>query len=92
LLAQLADIPWENRQASFVCTVSLIAEDLDVSFTGVWPGHISFEARGNGGFGYDPVFIPEGFELTAAQLEPELKDLISHRAMAMSELAVFLAQ
>lgn len=92
LLAQLADIPWENRQASFVCTVSLIAEDLDVSFTGVWPGHISFEARGNGGFGYDPVFIPEGFELTAAQLEPELKNLISHRAMAMSELAVFLAQ
>jgi XTP/dITP diphosphohydrolase len=92
LLAQLKEIPIEYRQASFVCTISLIAEDLDVSFTGVWPGSISFEARGNGGFGYDPVFIPEGFQLTAAELEPELKNLISHRAMAMSELAMFLAQ
>ena len=92
LLAQLKEIPIEYRQASFVCTISLIAEDLDVSFTGVWPGYISFEARGNGGFGYDPVFIPEGFQLTAAELEPELKNLISHRAMAMSELAMFLAQ
>ena len=92
LLAQLHDIPIEHRQASFVCTISLIAEDLDVSFTGVWPGHIAFDSRGRGGFGYDPIFVPEGFQLTAAELEPELKNLISHRAMAMSELAMFLAQ
>lgn len=92
LLAQLQDIPTEHRQASFVCTISLIAEDLDVSFTGVWPGHIAFDSRGTGGFGYDPIFVPEGFQLTAAELEPELKNLISHRAMAMSELAMFLAQ
>lgn len=92
LLSQLKDIPLENRQASFVCTISLVGENLDVSFTGVWPGHIAFEAKGKGGFGYDPIFVPEGFALTAAELEPELKNLISHRAMAMSELAMFLAQ
>lgn len=92
LLAQLRDIPEEHRQASFVCTISLVAQDLDVSFTGVWPGHISLESRGTAGFGYDPIFVPEGFQLTAAELEPDLKNLISHRAMAMSELAMFLAQ
>jgi XTP/dITP diphosphohydrolase len=92
LLAQLKDISIQNRQASFVCTISLIGEDLDVSFTGVWPGHIALAARGTAGFGYDPVFVPDGFQLTAAELEPELKNLISHRAMAMSELARFLTQ
>lgn len=92
LLAQLRDIPRGNRQASFVCTVCLIGDGLDVSFTGVWPGEISFEARGEGGFGYDPIFIPEGFELTAAELEPDLKNSISHRFLAMTQLASYLSE
>ena len=91
LLSQLADIPSEHRAASFVCTVSLVGKDLDLSFTGVWPGTVSFEAKGQAGFGYDPIFIPEGFELTAAELEPALKNSMSHRFLAMSQLADFLA-
>lgn len=87
LLNQLQDVPIEHRAASFVCTISLIGDGIDVSFTGVWPGSISFEAKGSAGFGYDPVFIPEGFELTAAELEPALKNSMSHRFLAMSQLA-----
>lgn len=92
LLSQLEDIPLEHRQASFVCTVVLIGENLEVSFTGVWPGSIAFQSSGNSGFGYDPVFLPEGFELTAAEIEPELKNSISHRFLALSQLADFLSK
>lgn len=92
LLAQLQDVPIEHRAASFVCTVSLIGNGVDLSFTGVWPGSIALTARGVGGFGYDPIFIPDGFELTAAELEPELKNSMSHRFLAMSQLADYLAQ
>ncbi len=91
LLSQLADIPSEHRQASFVCTVALVGEEIDVSFTGVWPGSLGFEARGSAGFGYDPIFLPEGFTLTAAELDSDLKNAISHRFLAMSQMADFLA-
>lgn len=87
LLAQLRDVPAENRKASFVCTVALVTDSGEQSFTGVWPGSIAFEATGEFGFGYDPIFIPEGFVVSAAELEPELKNAISHRAMALSQLA-----
>lgn len=90
LLAQLADIGPEHRQASFVCTVCLVSEAGEVSFTGVWPGSISLAAAGAGGFGYDPVFIPEGFDVTAAQLPPEVKNSMSHRFLAMSQMADYL--
>ena len=91
LLAQLADISPEHRQASFVCTVALVTDEGETSFTGVWPGAISLSARGDGGFGYDPVFIPQGFEVTAAELPAEVKNSISHRFLAMSQLAEFLS-
>ncbi len=91
LLAQLGDVPTEHRAASFVCTISLVGENIDLSFTGVWPGSISLESRGSAGFGYDPVFIPEGFVLTAAELEPELKNSMSHRFLAMSQLADYFS-
>ncbi len=90
LLKQLADIPAENRAASFVCTIALVEEAGETSFTGIWPGVIVMTAAGDGGFGYDPVFIPEGFEVTAAELEPEVKSSYSHRAMAMQQMAAFL--
>jgi XTP/dITP diphosphohydrolase len=92
LLAQMKDSPQENRAASFVCTVALVGPEGEVSFTGVWPGRLSEEVAGAGGFGYDPVFIPEGFEVTAAQLEPEIKNAYSHRFMAMKQLADYLKQ
>lgn len=90
VLAQLRDVPEGNRAASFVCTISLVDESGEVSFTGVLPGHIATESSGANGFGYDPIFVPEGFEVTSAQLEPEVKNSISHRSMALSQLASYL--
>jgi XTP/dITP diphosphohydrolase len=90
LLAQLIDIPEENRGAAFVCTMALVDDAGEVSVTGVWPGKIATKASGDQGFGYDPIFIPEGFSVTAAELEPEVKNSFSHRAMALQQLASLL--
>lgn len=90
VLAQLRDVPAGNRAASFVCTISLVGESGEVSFTGVLPGRIKASASGTNGFGYDPIFIPEGFEVSSAELEPEVKNSISHRSMALSQLASYL--
>lgn len=90
LLAQLKDIAPQHRAAAFVCTLALVDVSQELSFTGIWPGSVATEERGNNGHGYDPVFIPEGFELTAAELEPEVKNALSHRAMALEQLISFL--
>lgn len=90
LLAQLADVPAQNRAASFVCTIALVGPEGEISFTGIWPGSVAFEEQGEHGFGYDPVFIPEGFEVTAAALEPEVKNSMSHRSLALEQLASYL--
>lgn len=92
LLAQLADVRLEHRAASFVCTIALVTAESEISFTGIWPGEVATQEQGEHGFGYDPVFIPEGFDCTAAQLEPEVKNALSHRAMALEQLASYLAQ
>jgi len=91
LLAQLKDIADEHRAASFVCTIAMVSDEGERSFTGVWPGSIAREERGEFGHGYDPVFIPEGFEVTAAELPPEVKNSMSHRAMALQQLISALA-
>ena len=91
LLAQLKDIADENRAAAFMCTIALVTDEGEQSFTGVWPGKIAREERGEFGHGYDPVFIPAGFEVTAAELEPEVKNSMSHRAMALQQLIASLA-
>jgi XTP/dITP diphosphohydrolase len=90
LLKQLVDIPDENRGAAFVCTIALVTADSEVSFTGNWPGVIAREERGEHGHGYDPIFVPDGFDLTAAELEPEIKNAYSHRAQALGQLISFL--
>jgi XTP/dITP diphosphohydrolase len=90
LLAQLADVPAQNRAASFVCTIALVGPEGEISFTGIWPGSVAFEEQGEHGFGYDPIFIPEGFEVTAAVLEPEVKNSMSHRSLALEQLAGYL--
>jgi len=90
LLAQLKDIKPEHRSASFVCTIALVSEDVELTFTGVWPGSIAYEERGTNGHGYDPVFIPEGLDKTAAELEPEIKNALSHRSIALSSLIDYL--
>lgn len=91
LLAQLKDIHEEHRGAAFVCTIAMVSEEGEQSFTGIWPGRVAFEERGEFGHGYDPVFIPEGFAVTAAELPPEVKNSMSHRAMALQQLIASLS-
>lgn len=91
LLAQLADVPSLHRAASFVCTIALVTADAELSFTGIWPGSVATEEHGEHGFGYDPIFIPEGLEVTAAELEPQVKNALSHRALALEQLAGYLS-
>lgn len=88
LLAQLRDVPDERRGAAFVSACALVCGAGDarkeIVVRGVWPGRIAREPRGDGGFGYDPVFIPDGLEgRTAAQLSPAEKDAVSHRGRAL---------
>lgn len=92
LLAQLADVPGQHRAASFVCTIALVTADAELSFTGIWPGSVATEEHGEHGFGYDPIFIPEGLEVTAAELEPQVKNALSHRALALEQLAGYLSE
>ena len=86
LLAQLRDVPDERRGAAFVSACALASPTGEVVVRGEWRGTIAREARGDGGFGYDPVFIPEGSDRTAAQLRPEEKDAVSHRGRALARL------
>ena len=86
LLAQLRDVPDERRGAAFVSASALVSSDGEVVVRGRWPGRIASEPRGDDGFGYDPVFIPEGLSCSAAELTPERKDAISHRGRALTLL------
>jgi XTP/dITP diphosphohydrolase len=86
LLAQLEDVPDGRRAAAFVSACALVSASGEVVVRGVWPGSIAREPRGEGGFGYDPVFIPEGDDRSAAQLSPTAKDAASHRGRALALL------
>lgn len=87
-LHELADKP--NRTAQFRTVVTLIDRTGTRQVDGIVRGRIATEERGDGGFGYDPVFIPEGYDKTFAELPAETKNTISHRARAMSELKKLL--
>jgi XTP/dITP diphosphohydrolase len=86
LLAQLRDVPDERRAAAFVSACALVSPSGEVVVRGRWSGVIAREARGAGGFGYDPVFIPDGYDCTAAELSPSEKDAVSHRGRALAQL------
>lgn len=86
LLAQLGDVPDERRGAAFVSACALVSKAGEVVVRGVWPGVIAREPRGDGGFGYDPVFVPDGERRTAAQLSAAEKDAVSHRGRALALL------
>lgn len=90
LLAQLKDVKAEHRGAAFVCTIAMVDGENEISFTGVWPGRVAMHETGENGFGYDPIFIPEGFEVSAAELEPEVKNALSHRSLALAQLSDYL--
>jgi XTP/dITP diphosphohydrolase len=86
LLAQLQDVPDSRRGAAFVSACALVSSVAETVVRGVWPGSIVREPRGDGGFGYDPVFLPAGSDRTAAELAPEEKDAVSHRGRALAAL------
>jgi XTP/dITP diphosphohydrolase len=86
LLAQLRDVPDKRRGAAFVSASALVSDGGVVVVRGRWPGRIAREPRGESGFGYDPVFIPDGLECSAAELTPARKDAMSHRGRALAQL------
>ena len=86
LLAQMGDVPDERRGAAFVSACALVSSAGETVVRGAWPGSIAREPRGDGGFGYDPVFLPSGSSRTAAELTPEEKDAASHRGRALAAL------
>jgi XTP/dITP diphosphohydrolase len=93
LLEQLADTPDERRGGAFVCAAALVtAEGKETVVRGEWPGRIIRAPRGTNGFGYDPIFIPEGYEVTSAELPSEEKDRLSHRGRALRLLLPILRE
>ena len=92
LLAQLEDIPDVHRGAAFVCAAALVTPaGVEVVREGRMLGRIAREAAGAGGFGYDPIFVPKGCEVTAAELSVAQKNAISHRGKAFTAIAPDLA-
>ena len=80
----------ENRKAQFRTAICLIMEGKEYLFVGIVKGEIIAEKRGGAGFGYDPIFVPEGYEQTFAELGNDIKNTISHRARAVEKLCKFL--
>jgi XTP/dITP diphosphohydrolase len=81
-----------ERLARFVCVMAIAEVSMEEVklFTGECRGRIALEPRGSNGFGYDPIFIPDGYEQTFAELSPHIKNHISHRARALSAVRLFL--
>ena len=93
LLAQLSDVPDQHRGARFVCAAALVAPDgTELVEHGEMTGMLLRERHGGGGFGYDPLFRPDGQTRSAAELTPEEKDAISHRGTAFRAIAPHVAR
>ena len=93
LLARLKDVPWDERTARFRCVIAISTSDGKVEFcSGECPGIITFEPKGEQGFGYDPVFYLPELAKTMAELPPEVKNRISHRGQAARKVSQVLAR
>jgi XTP/dITP diphosphohydrolase len=93
LLGQLADVPDDRRGAVFRCAAAIALPDgTERVVEGTMEGVITREPRGANGFGYDPIFVPNGCLLTTAEMEADDKDAISHRARALKALAPVLSE
>lgn len=87
-LSALKDTPSDQRNAAFHCVIAFVKDADDTSplvCEGIWSGEILNEARGEKGFGYDPIFYVPTHQCSAAELEPSVKNSISHRALAMQQ-------
>jgi XTP/dITP diphosphohydrolase len=76
----------EDRSAHFTCAAVYVDDGVELVELGVWPGTLLTEPAGAGGFGYDPIFRPDGSETSAAQLTADEKNAVSHRAIAFAHL------
>ena len=95
LLRELDGVPSEQRGAFFICVLALLwhAEDpAPLIAEGRWHGRVLDAPRGERGFGYDPLFLPHGQSLSAAELEPDVKNRLSHRGQAMAKLHARIAE
>jgi XTP/dITP diphosphohydrolase len=93
LLGQLADVPDERRGGAFVCAAAIVTPDgAERVLERSWRGQVVREPRGTNGFGYDPVFLPDGLERTAAELTAAEKDARSHRGQAFAALVPLVAE
>ncbi|MFI7026018.1 RdgB/HAM1 family non-canonical purine NTP pyrophosphatase [Micromonospora sp. NPDC049900] len=93
VLDQIADVPDEHRGGSFVCTIALVLPGgKEHLVDGRQVGRVLRAPRGEGGFGYDPIFLGDGQDRTNAELTPQEKDAVSHRGKALRELATLVAK
>lgn len=93
VLEEMQSVPMENRTARFVCVLALAEKGKETVITeGYCEGKIALHPAGENGFGYDPIFIPEGYTNTLAELNPSVKQEISHRRHAMDQLQALLQQ
>lgn len=93
VLSQLKDVPDERRGAAFVCATALVVPgSTEIVLRGEWRGTLVREPRGTNGFGYDPIFLPEGQARTSAELSPREKDSMSHRGRALRSLVPYLRE
>ena len=91
LLSEMAQSPNKSRKAHFSCVISLAFPDGSYKlFEGRVDGQIALEKHGNGGFGYDPLFVPDGFAKSFAQMSKEEKNSVSHRGRAVEKLKAYL--
>lgn len=89
LLELMKDVPAKERTAQFTCVMVLVSpEGVELAVEGVCKGKIATERSGKGGFGYDSVFIPKGYDVTFAELDMETKNKISHRGKALQDLGL----
>jgi XTP/dITP diphosphohydrolase len=87
VLAQLRDVPARRRGGAFVAAAALVTPDgAETVVRGEWRGTLTREPRGTNGFGYDPIFVPDGHEVTSAELSSAEKDALSHRGRALRQL------
>lgn len=92
LLNEIKDIDQSLLGAKFECSIALVDNSQELVVDGQMPGQVIKEVRGQNGFGYDPIFVPQGLTKTSSELSDEEKDKISHRGIALRKISVILKQ
>jgi XTP/dITP diphosphohydrolase len=93
MLDEMRDVPAPQRTARYQCVIAFVTTATDpapILASGTWEGTLIHDPRGLGGFGYDPIFVPSGFDRTAAELDPGEKNSLSHRGQALRALVMQL--